>query len=923
MRRTLDQFCRRDFGVVTAFSDSTLRVLRRWLPAETGVRVISMGDLVTKALGLCGTIGPRVATPGQQLAAIREACNRLSSEGKLGPCDHHWGLHQAFAKTLRELRHYRVSSHDVSLAAEVAPEPMAARLRLISDVAHYSEAVLARSNREPGSVRLEWLLSQEPVSLGHEGPILCFRGDDNHPLYEEFLAWLVRGQTDVELTVPTLGPDRDLFHSSHRYGVEPPSRPSWWASLFTEGIAESPIEIAISETPDVQYEVEWALRDIQRVLMAGTAPTQIGLFVPNVQDYGPFISHTANRMGLGVATPFTVSILSNSLAHLIVATLEAILKLDPIPLIALSRSSYWRLSAEPISEITEAIRQARGQRSRAWEALTEWSKSGDDRHHLWVRLLIEWRTKWLGSQQSLWQWTESIREFTQIEWIATSVLDTLATSERDLRAHRAMIRTLEEYASMQSATEAELLGAHGFAALVRELWTQGVTVEPGQTSQSFQLVDNVDRLDEFEHLVVLGMLEGVFPRRRRQDPVLFDSDRAFLSAHCALSVPLPNSYDDARAERDRFVRLCASASKSAHFMFPQSDNDRDNIQAFYLAEIARLVPATQRTIRVRRELAPPEDLCTNPSDFRLAQALASEPEPPSYEALCEETVVKLAPRPGSEVRMSEIVEARRCPFRAGARRLDVHPSQRRTFARRLDDLFWKSNLPFQPDEAAALEAWLQALQRTLDESIGDLFPWEARMLECSSQRMAHASISREFDTRLEYGRSGGTGPTSVALTYKAPWAQYELVDKVQNLATASGYPVVQILERGSSVNYEDYSWLRYGLLAMARAVATNIRTVGIEVEDPGQRIRRMVVCSFKKSAHHFHDADSKSIKTTVLHQIFKRDGLLEVLKEEVNQGLDTLVTGDIQPQPNKIVCRGCVYAELCRGSYDVMEVGGV
>ena len=51
-----------------------------------------------------------------------------------------------------------------------------------------------------------------------------------------------------------------------------------------------------------------------------------------------------------------------------------------------------------------------------------------------------------------------------------------------------------------------------------------------------------------------GMLEGVFPRRRSEDPILTDLERAEISLYLETR-PLPDSHREARRERDQFYRL--------------------------------------------------------------------------------------------------------------------------------------------------------------------------------------------------------------------------------------------------------------------------------------------------------------------------------------------------------------------------------
>lgn len=920
MRRVLDEFCQNDIGVVTSFSDATLRVLRRWLPDDTGVRVLPMGDLVSKALGMCGTIGPRVATPGQTLAAIREACNALALEGRLGACDRHWGLHESFARALRELRHYGVGDQDLITAADHAPSEAASRrLRLLGDLAARVDGILIQSNREPGSGRIGWLLEQEPVSLGHEGPILVFRGDQDNPLQEQFLHWLARGGTDVIMSVPTLGSERELFHSSHRFNISPQAHEEWWSALFAEGAAHAPIEAQIWEVPDPLFEVEWALRQIQGLLMRDVMPTSIGLYVPNMQDYGPLISHVATRFGMLVSTPFTVSILSNSLAHLLVSLIDAITKHDPGGVARLVRSSYWGLPLDDVVWVREQVTEARrAVAESAWERLAAVSIPAETPGQKWLRFITELRTKWLDGQQSLWQWTEQVRELTQVEWIARGVLEE-RTSERDLRAHRAMLRTLEEHASMYGRAEESVLGVRQFAALLRELWERGVTVEPGHAGSSFQLIDSPDRLDQFEHLFVLGMLEGAIPKRRSEDPVFFDDDRVFLSEHLKLAVPLPTSFDVARAERDRFVRICAAAGQSVTFMVPLSDGDRDNIPAFYLEEIKRVCPGAKSVSKSRRDIVPWEDL-TNPADGTLAKALKEPPNAVVSEGLSEVARVGIAPKPGSEVPINLVVESRRCPFRAAGEKLALYPSLRRQSGTRLDRLFDDAQVALARDPEQARGEWDAALQRLLERSAADLGAWEARLIESMSNRSVSDWLDREFASRESFPKERNSGRMQVSLPWKSKVGEFTITDVVSNRAEYLGWPMIQVVQRGCSLHFEDHQWLRYGFLGVLLAKETNVRKTLVEVDDPQRRVRYRITCTFQNSPASPPGAETDLVKCQALHTDVGVVNLLESLRDEIGEGLRILASGEVRPRPHQETCRNCTWAELCRRSHYFGEV---
>ena len=79
------------------------------------------------------------------------------------------------------------------------------------------------------------------------------------------------------------------------------------------------------------------------------------------------------------------------------------------------------------------------------------------------------------------------------------------------------------------------------------------------------------------------------PKRRIEDPILNDEDRIFLHHHFSDLPPLKDSFSVARSERDLFIRLCSVAEKKLVFSYPQTDETKDNVPAFYLTELEKIL----------------------------------------------------------------------------------------------------------------------------------------------------------------------------------------------------------------------------------------------------------------------------------------------------------------------------------------------
>jgi len=112
-------------------------------------------------------------------------------------------------------------------------------------------------------------------------------------------------------------------------------------------------------------------------------------------------------------------------------------------------------------------------------------------------------------------------------------------------------------------------------------------------------------------VVVLGLLEHVFPRQARQDPFLRDEMRRALRERRGWHLPLTE--DLAEAEREHFVRAVSSATEVLYLAHAATDGEgRPALRSFFVEDLQRVLPYRCETERTRvSDLVPePVDAAT-------------------------------------------------------------------------------------------------------------------------------------------------------------------------------------------------------------------------------------------------------------------------------------------------------------------------
>lgn len=107
---------------------------------------------------------------------------------------------------------------------------------------------------------------------------------------------------------------------------------------------------------------------------------------------------------------------------------------------------------------------------------------------------------------------------------------------------------------------------------------------------------------------VMGMQEGLFPRRANEDAFLRDEERRWLNAHH--SVHLQTTADASAIERLAFYQSATCARQRVIFTYSRTESDRDVQSSFYLHSLREVFPVggiVQRALRLSDITVPLSD----------------------------------------------------------------------------------------------------------------------------------------------------------------------------------------------------------------------------------------------------------------------------------------------------------------------------
>ena len=914
---------------VTAVSEPALRGLRTLFPPDEaerlGIELVPIGNLISRISRMARVQSLRAAQSGQIVAAIAEACGRLPSDGPLGQTATMPGIHKALAESLGTLRAYGFDAARLDLAAEGTEPYLASKLRSLGFLLRESSESLRDLGREQVTAWLDRTVATDPAECDDAGHIAIVVGGQLEPALADWIAWLARSEAKVTVIgevhpgIPTMFGELQAYFP----GVKPEEivdEDALTGRLFVRGAAPIPdVKLEVVAAPDLLAECEWALRRCQLAFDEDVPISRIAVVARELTSYAPVLMAAARRLGMDLDLPWRAPLLSNRLVAFFLDLLSALGSPDVRALIRPLRSPYSGLALETQATVEAVLRDLRRTGAGAWELLESVSAALTD-HISWLEPVLEWRSETLGRPAEPWEWYGRIMTLAELIPWQDAAIDFPQYIERDARAQTAMQRAVTERASLAKVRRAPPMQYDAAVTWLREAWEQADYSVPSLEG-GIRVVSNGSELGDCSIVVVLGMLEGILPRRPREDPILGDLEREALSKVAGLTVPLPTSRQEAAHEREEFVRICGSAAERLVLSYRLSTGDRNNIPTAYIEEAERLCASKTKTTYSRTQFTP--EIPTLPCDLALASALRSRQSLGDTDFVDEAIRQRFRWGVDRPFEPQQLRRATQCPFRFFARdQLKLRPSRRLQLWNRLLDLPITAELALQSDRPAAEQALLGALEELVDTQVGRLADWELAVIRSGGRRMIADWVDREFRARDLWPRRGirVNVPVGTPGVLNKAASDVTLTGTVPALGQMGPYALARLYESSAPDRLgresNDANFLYYALwsvIAQGDSSAT-----AIEVETLGHARRLFVLPRLagplpSDKEHGLFAAAVTTVEEDVVKSVKSRArGLVRLA---VDRARNAVVT----PTPSADHCPGCGFGELCRRSAEFGE----
>jgi hypothetical protein len=934
LKQILQEFSIGGRGIITAFKDSKLKSLQRLMPESSELELHPFGAVVGQFLALSGSRVLPIAQSGHVKAAVSEVCLEMPEDSPFFASSRFLGTHRRIGMALDELREWNI---DAEALAKLVPETTGLLHEKLASL-RWVEQEVAESLRKIARERIADRLG-EPVDLPAEstevGRLLVFVGSEISPIQLDWLLALAEGGLRTTLIVDHSPSSSELFRGCRKALEGVKAEPvavgaenQLVANLFTsEDRAGSPLSVTLATAADPLAECELVLRMAINDIERGVRPDHVTIFARTGDSYIPLLESAALRFGLILSCTRRIPLLNNSFARLTLEVIEFCAGEDVRALGPLLRSTYLKLAEDHKKIIEDALKQAYRGGDNQWQLLEEWSKLNEP-HFPWLLPLLGWRRANTSQPEPLTAWADRILDLGHQPWHEEALDSRSQTSVRDGYAQSAMQRTLAQYATVEKARGAKRYTLSQFARIARSIWEDSEVTNPSGIG-AVQVVTNTAEIGETEALYVLGMLEGVFPRRRSEDPILSDDERAKISVLRG-GLPLLDSHAKAFGEREEFYRLCAAPSRKLVLSYPQTDDDRDNVPAFYLTEVERAMNGQIDRINVERTALTPDEP-TLKADVQLRLNLELERVKPLPNIL-EDPLAKLAvSRAGkSHITPQDLSEMLECPFRyLSKRNLDLEPNRSRSRWHnlyRLPSTTGLSTLPLRETAQKALEA-------SLDSMIEHLLPeapkHDLALIRNGGKRLVEEWLDREFRSREVWPRDTVTDSPSfehghLRSKLKSDDGFVFLEGTFPALSERNGYRILHLFKAAEpwrdNASREDDPWYRlkdkeaFELGLYLIALFGQGDRVGVEI-DSATGARNLFL--MPRPEQPFQNDPANGFRITIIDS----DQRKEIFREtaaNIQKSLKRIRDAVVEAEPGE-QCRTCEYGEICRRSQEFGE----
>lgn len=898
------RFGAKKYGVVTSLSDPFLGTLRSFLEESTLVDLKPFGEFVRQVHTQIEGKSMRLASSRQVLTAIGLACEELPDLGPFTKVRDFPGFHECLAEQFRLLQHWSVSPEGQELEG-----PTGAKLSALFAISKEVEITLNQGESTFASRLMEDCLEQTLDLDGQEARLLVFCRGELHPLAMQWLRWLVAQGAQVEVVVDRHANGADIFRSSaatiNLLGAQP--KQPGEANLLLNGLFGSgsatgaPLDfVEVHSLGDPFSEAEWAVRTA-----AELAETQnVTIFARDSDTYLPVLIAASQRLRVPLRLARRTPLASNGFIKSVRSLLALLGTSDVRPLNQLMRTGY--LGSGWSQEVAEAIDRAHLEGGDEWQKLAEYLVDSSVLATLEHISHLRSESK---APKSFLDWHKFLRAaIEQAPWFGE--LSEKSIDGRDQRAFTAMLSALGQDAVVRHSRLPQEVTFDDWRKVLDQLIEVGDASVP-KLAEGIDVATSVDDIGLTGVVIAVGLLEGAFPRRRSENPILSDEDLAAINTN----PPIQNSFDTAAAERDHFYRLCAAPSRGLILSYPQVDGERDNIPAFYLEEIKRVCGIKSEIVHPRKLLVPDRAKCHLEPDRKLAEKVESEPVPAPRNQLENEASRDLIRFNRSSIRPVDLRYLNECTFRFLATRELPMPARTTDFWGYLLRVPERANLLTAPDRESAERAMGAAFAEVLD-GIKPLLPqWELDLLTHGSDRVFRQWIDREFASRELWSRNPLDTRLGGKLADIGNHAIYD--DKLAGVTDANGIRTIHLYRRHAPDKLQkqnrDGLFLEYG--AMIETAWANVHEVRVEVEGLGDHRTLFVY----QPEDEYPPSSNDDLKVINLGRgEATREELRTQLKDLFGKGLVRAKNADMTATPGDF-CTRCQVSDLCRRAQGASE----
>lgn len=914
-----------DISRLVCLDDSRLPVVRGFFEEDCAIDFRSLGEMVHQVSLVLKDPSIRLASTSVSRAAVQLACHEFDESSEFGRLRNSPGFHDAVLNAIRDLRHCGYEPTHLEACNDPKLSALSRLWTLVDN--EFGELPVCFATDQ-----MMKHLERDDVDLSPLAHVAVLQGSTRHPLLSNWLHWMARQGARVTVLVEGLGRESRLFAATRQietdYGLSALDRVdkgNWVDLLFTKQELHVPApKVEIHSACDRLTETEWVVRQCLQEVTAGTSHSKIVIICRSLEDYGIPLQFAAKRHGLSLHSTVSQPIGRNAFVDMILRLMRTLASNDVRAMREVLRSTFFGFSTSTLTALMEALIASYRLRAEQWQDLEERASAIEGAQPLLE--ILSWRELCLSHPVGLGEWLQRFRILIATEPFPDRFSgEQNPTRERDLRAFRALEREMAASASLRQAKNERSLNLLEFVEWCDVIAKNSETIITTGDKHGVRVVGSPELARDSEVAFVLGVLEGKWPRRRTDDAVLFDADRALLH-HIFPEMPrISDSHDEARAERDHFVKLCAVASRKLVLSYPLTDGDRDGKPAFYLNELRRLFGTQiEQPPKLRRHIIPPEEECVSLADVTVRRGLnADRTSVGPIQLTTEKARTLIRPDWDRGVRLRHLATAAECPFHAAFRyQLKVNTPEDVTRPTILLSIPARASLSTQPTEEMARAAMMHELGEILSEQFSRREYWAWKLLEAAGKRLIDGWIEREFEMRERMPMNLDLTVTNVDLGEEGTkdfarlgGKRIRLRDGVDAISTLGNMSVVTSY-RNSSLKTKDQAFasnrdkIYVGLLALA---CRRERTSMGYLVDSISGDRTLYLCN--GSIDDLRQLDDQGVDYKRVDEGFE---FLRLACDEAAVAVDAMERSLIRPKSGEH-CDFCSYGELCRRSKDFGE----